>query len=75
MSKKNMVQEIYITVEPTEKQAKLLAARWFNAAMIILLLCMQHFLQVSVPESLYIIFGSAGAGIEVGQLISLIKRK
>lgn len=66
---------MYITVEPTTKQDKLLLARLSNVAVILLLLGLQKIYNVEVPESLYFIFGSAGAGLEIGQLVNLIKRK
>lgn len=66
---------MYVTVEPTTKQDKLLAARMANFGAVIILLFLDHYGGIKSPESLYIIFGSAGAGLEIGQLINLIKRK
>jgi len=73
--KRNIPQPIYITVEPTEKHDRLLIGRVGNYVAILVFLTLDKLAHLNVPESLYFMFGSAAAGLEIGQLVNLIKRK
>lgn len=75
MSRRNTPQPIYITVEPTTKQDKLLLGRLSNYFVLLSLLCLDKYYHVDVPETVYWIFASAAAGLELGQFINLIRRK
>jgi hypothetical protein len=73
MSRKSISQPIYITVEPTTKQDRLLLARFGNYLAILSFLVLAK-IGIQVPNELYWLFGSGAAGIEIGQLINLINR-
>lgn len=76
MSKKNIQREVhYITVEPTEKTDKLLKARLTNYFALLSFLFLDKFLQIGVPSSVYFLFASSAAGLEIGQFINVLTRK
>ena len=76
MSKRNIHHEkIYITVEPTAKHDRLLIGRLACYIAIVSFLLLNKYLSVEVPDALYWSFGCSAAGLEVGQLIGLFKRK
>lgn len=76
MSKENIHHEkIFITVEPSNKYDKLLIGRLSNYVVLLILLFVQSKLNVDIPDNLFFVFGSAAAGLEIGQLMNLLKRK
>jgi len=75
MSKRKTPQPIYITVEPTTKQDKQLIARMSNYVVLLSLLFLNKYAGMDIPESLFWIFGSAVAGLEIGQIYNLLRRK
>lgn len=75
MSRKKTHQPIYITVEPTTNQDKQFLARMSNYFVLLSLLLLGRYAGIDIPDILYLIFGSAVAGLELGQMYNLIRRK